>query len=308
MRRRPRFSVLTWLSVFFLIAAVLFTTLQFVRFSRLRTTYPANMTIAEVPVGGLTRQQAADRLLQAYSLPVELNYQDQTILFEPSISGFELDLESMLAAADLERTRQSFWVGFWDYLWGRQVNTLTIPLRANYSESRLRTFLVDEIAARYDKPPLPAVPQPGTVNFAPGTYGTVLDLDTAVLLIDNAMRSVSNRSVNLPREQTSPPRPSLQNLKTLLEQTIDINEFDGTVGLYMFNLTTQEEIHFAYQNGYDIPTDPDVAFTTASIIKIPIMTSIFKRIDENADAETFNLLQKMIIESGNDPAEWVMER
>lgn len=308
MRRRPRFSVLTWLSVFFLIAAVLFTTLQFVRFSRLRTTYPAGMTIAEVPVGGLIRQQAADRLLQAYALPVELDYQDQTILFEPSICGFELDLESMLAAADLERTRQSFWVGFWDYLWGRQVNTLTIPLRANYSESRLRTFLVDEIAARYDKPPLPSVPQPGTVNFAPGSYGTVLDLDTAVILIDNAMRSVSNRTVNLPREQTSPPRPSLQNLQTLLEQTIDLNEFDGIVGLYMFNLATQEEIHFGYQNGSEIPTEPDIAFTTASIVKISIMTSIFKRIDEDADAETFNLLQKMIIESGNDPADWVMER
>ena len=308
MRRRPRFSALTWFSVFFLVAAVLFTTLQFVRFSRLRTTYPAGMTIAEVPVGGLNRQEAADRLLQAYSLPVELNYEDQVILFEPSICGFELDLESMLAAADLERTKQSFWVGFWDYLWGRQINTLSIPLRADYSESRLRTYLVDEIASRYDKPPSPAVPQAGTVNFTPGTFGTVLDLDTAVLLIDNAMRSISNRTVNLPREQTSPPRPSLQNLQTLLKQTIDINGFDGVVGLYMFNMTTQEEIHFAYQNGYDIPTDPDVAFTTASIIKIPIMTSIFKRIDENADAETFNLLQKMIIESGNDPADWVMER
>ena len=266
------------------------------------------MTIAEVPVGGLNRQEAADRLLQAYSLPVELNYQDQIILFEPSICGFELDLESMLAAADLERTKQSFWIGFWDYLWGRQINTFSIPLRADYSESRLRTYLVDEIASRYDKPPSPAVPQPGTVTFAPGTYGTVLDLDTAVLLIDNAMSSTTNRTVNLPREQTNPSRPSLQNLQTLLKQTIDINEFDGLVGLYMFSLTTQEEIHFGYQNGNYIPVDPDIAFTTASIVKIPIMTSIFKRIDEDADAETFNLLQKMIIESGNDPADWVMER
>ena len=308
MRRRPRFSALSWLAILFLIAAALFSIMQFVQFSRLRTTYPGNMTIAEVPVGGLDRRGAADRLLQAYSLPVELVYDDQIILFEPSICGFDLDLESMLAAADLERTRQSFWVGFWDYLWGRQVNKFTIPLRATYSENRLRTYLKDEIAARYDKPPSPAVPQAGTVNFSPGTFGTELDLDTAVLLMDGAMQSVNNRSVNLPRKQTSPPRPSLQNLETFLKQTIELNDFEGIAGLYMLNMTTQEEIHFAYQNGIDISTNPDVAFTTASIVKIPIMTSIFRRIDEDEDPETLNLLQTMIIESGNDPADWVMER
>lgn len=308
MKRRSSFSALSWLAVFFLIAAVLFTTLQFIQFSRLRTTYTSNMKIADVPVGGLNRQEAAQRLLEAYTMPVELRYDDQTILFEPSICGFELDLESMLAAADLERTKQSFWTGFWDYLWGRQVSRSSIPLRADYSEDRLRTYLVDEIASRYDKPPSPAVPQTGTVSFSPGTFGTVLDLDTAVLLIDDSMKSISNRSVNLPRRQTSPPRPSLQNLKTLLLQTIDLTGFDGIVGLYMLNINTIEELHFAYQNGVEISTNPDVAFTTASIVKIPIMTSIFRRINEDEDPETINLLQKMIIESGNDPADWVMER
>ena len=308
MRRRPRLSALSWLAVFFLVAAVIFSTLQFVQFSRLRTTYPGSMTIAEVPVGGLDRQGAAQRLLEAYSLPVELLYDDQAILFEPSICGFDLDLESMLAAADLERTKESFWVGFWDYLWGRQISSLAIPLRASYSETRLRTYLMDEIAARYDKPPLPAVPQPGTVNFVAGAYGTELDLDTAVLLMDTAMQSINNRTVNLPRKQSSPPRPSLQNLETLLKQTIDLSEFDGITGLYLQNVSTLEEVHFAYQDGYEISTNPDVAFTTASIVKIPIMTSIFRRIQEDEDAETLNLLQKMIIESGNDPADWVMER
>ncbi len=308
MRRRFRLSALGWLSVFFLIAAVLFSILQFVRFSRLRTTYPGSMAIAEVPVGGLDRQEAAQRLLEAYSLPVELLYDDQAILFEPSICGFDLDLESMLAAADLERTKQTFWASFWDYLWGRQISNLSIPLRATYSESRLRTYLVDEIASRYDKPPSPSIPQPGTVNFTAGTYGTELDLDTAVLLIDSAMQSINNRSVNLPRKQSSPPRPSLQNLETLLLQTIDLSGFDGLLGMYMLNVTTLEEVHFAYQNGIEISINPDIAFSTASIAKIPIMTSIFRRIDEQEDPETLNLLQKMIIQSGNAPADWVMER
>ncbi|MDZ7845118.1 MAG: serine hydrolase [Anaerolineales bacterium] len=308
MRRRRSFSALGWISVFLLIAAVGLTTLQFIRFSRLRLTYPPGMKIADVPVGNLTRRESAQRLLEAYSQPVELRYDDEVILLSPSVTGFELDLESMLAAADLANSSQSFWEGFWDYLWGRQTSGGSIPLRADYSEERLRTYLRDEIAARYDKPPSPAIPQTGTVKFTSGSYGTELNINQAVLSIDRALFSVDNRSVTLPRRQTRPPRPSLLNLETLLKQTIDINEFDGIVGFYLFHPDSQEGIHFAYQNGQEIPTNPDVSFTTASIVKIPIMVSIFRRIEEDEDPETLNLLQKMIVESGNDPADWVMER
>jgi len=53
---------------------------------------------------------------------------------------------------------------------------------------------------------------------------------------------------------------------------------------------------------------PDVSFTSASIIKIPIMVSVFRRIGDNPDPETIKLLEQMIEKSGNDPADWVMER
>ena len=87
------------------------------------------------------------------------------------------------------------------------------------------------------------------MNFIAGTSGTELDLDTAVLLIDSAMQSINSRTVNLPRKQSSPPRPSLQNLETLLKQTIDLTGFDGITGLYLLNVSTLEEVHFAYQDG-----------------------------------------------------------
>lgn len=307
MRRRS-FSALRWIAVFLLIAAVVLTTFQIVRFSRLRTQYPSGMEVANVPVAGLTRQEAAQRLLEAYSQPVEMRYDEAIIHLAPSTVGFELDLESMLAAADLERTNQPFWSGFWDYLWGRERREDAIPLRADYSEERLRTYLNDEISARYDKPPTAAKPQTGTVKFISGQEGTELDIDQAVTAIENALFSVNNRRVNLPKNRTNPPRPSLKNLETLLKQTIDINGFDGIVGLYMFHLDATEEIHFAYQNGQEIPTNPDVAFTAGSIAKIPIMVSVFRRIEIDEDTEALNLLQKMIIQSGNADADWVMER
>jgi len=308
VRRGGSLSPLRWISVFLLIFAVILTTIQVAAYSRLRTTFPDGMTIAGVSVGNLERQKAAQRLLEAYSIPIELRYNENVIHLQPSVVGFELDLESMLAAADLERTRTSFWVAFWDYLWGRGTAPSAIPLRATYSELRLRTYLENEIAPRYDQPASPPIPIPGTVNFQPGTLGIALDVERTILPVENAFRSTHQRVVSLPLQRTLPSRPSFSNLEILLKQTIDLAEFDGLIGFYLRNLETDQEIHFAYQNGLDIPVYPDVAFTTASIIKIPILISVYRRLDDTPDPETTNLIEKMIIESGNESADWLMQR
>jgi hypothetical protein len=89
------------------------------------------MTIAGIPVAGLDRQTAGERILQAFGLPVELHYQDAIIQIKPATLGFDLDLEGMLAAADLSRLDRSFWVEFWDSLWNRRNEPTDIPhLRA----------------------------------------------------------------------------------------------------------------------------------------------------------------------------------
>ncbi|MGB5843808.1 MAG: serine hydrolase, partial [Anaerolineales bacterium] len=102
--------------------------------------------------------------------------------------------------------------------------------------------------------------------------------------------------------------PSIGNLEIMLKQIVDLAEFDGLVGLYLADLQTGEEINFAYSQGEDFSTNPDVAFTGASIIKIPIMVSAYRRLDENPDSETTRLIEEMIVKSGNDPADWLMER
>lgn len=308
MRNRRTTSSLRWISLLLILAAVVLTMLQLVRFSRVRTSFPAGLEIAGVPVGGLDRQRAAERLLAVYSVPVELHYNEAVIHLDPSVVGFEVDLENMLAAADLERTEDSFWIGFWDYLWGERRQAGTVPLDASFSEPRLRTYLMDEVAARYDKPPQPAQPVVGTINFQPGEPGTSLDVDGAVLRIENAMESPHNRVVELPLRRDAPSRPSMENLRVLLKQTIDLAEFDGLVGLYLQDLQTSQEIHFLYQQGEFLSTQPDAAFTAASIIKIPIMVSVFRHIDDSAPQEVSILLQDMIEKSGNDPADWVMEQ
>jgi beta-lactamase class A len=109
LRSRGSVSFLRWGSLLLVLLAVVVTTLQLVRFSRLWVNFPYNMSIANVPVGQLSRQSAAERLLTVYSLPIELYYNDALIDLSPTAIGFTLDTDSMLAAADQERTRLSFW-------------------------------------------------------------------------------------------------------------------------------------------------------------------------------------------------------
>jgi beta-lactamase class A len=134
-----------------------------------------------------------------------------------------------------------------------------------------------------------------------------LDIDSAVTLIETALFEAEREPVTLPLERQVPPRPSPQNLETLLRQTIELTGFDGVAGLYLKDLQTGQEIHFLTSSGQPLPTQPDVAFSAASIIKIPIMVSAFKRIDSSASAEVNKFLVDMIEKSGNDPADWLMD-
>jgi beta-lactamase class A len=305
---RRTFSPITIFSLLALLAAIVLLVLQLITFSRVRATFPQDLRVANLPAGGLDRQEVASRLLQLYSVPVELRYGENRIQLDPSVVDFTLDNDSMLAAANLARTETNFWVDFWDYLWQRSSTGGNVPLSSSYSEQRLRTYLINEVASRYDQPPVPAVPAPGTTNFLPGEPGTVLDVDRAVALIENALRSTNNRIVDLPLQRTDPPRPSLDNLEILLKQTIAQSGFDGLSAVYMLDLQTAQEIYFIDQQGEDLPTNPDLSFTGSSIIKIPIMVSAFRRIVDTQDEETMNLVFLMIDRSGNEAADWLMDR
>ncbi len=307
MRRNLPLSLLRLFSTGLLLLSVLLLAVNLTRFSRVRGLLPSGLEIAGVPVGGLDRAQAAQRLQEAYARPVELRYNGFAILLDPALVDFQLEVDSMLAMAGLERTQKQFWEDFWDYLWGETTFPTEIPLSATYSTERLRGFLND-IALRYDQPAEPAMPVAGSTTFSPGKPGLELDIEGAVPLIEAALNSLDNRSVDLPLKRTSPTRPAFQNLEVLLKQTLQVSGFDGLAGIFLLDLQSGQELHFAYRNGEDVPVRPDIAFTASSIIKIPIMVSVFRRINDTADAETMKLLEDMIDQSGNEAADWLMNR
>jgi hypothetical protein len=156
-------------------------------------------------------------LLSFYTTPIERIAENNILLIQPQLNSTDW---RPWAAADQARSQQPFWVDFWNYLWGRPTAPTDIPLRANFSENRLRTYLLEQISSRYDQPPTPAMPAVGTVQFQAGQEGSALDIDRSISLIENALKSTSRRAVDLPLQRTQPSRPSFQNLEVLLKQTL----------------------------------------------------------------------------------------
>src|SRR5574340_548276 len=165
--RRGNTAIFRWISIGIIFLGVLLTVFELISYSRERSAFPAGTVIGGVPVAGLDRQEAAERLIQVYSTPVEMHYGDAIIQIKPSVAGFKIDIESMLAAADQQRVSQPFWNAFWDYLWNQQPEPIDIPLRADTSDERLRTYLSGEVAPRYDREALASQPIPGSSSFQP---------------------------------------------------------------------------------------------------------------------------------------------
>jgi len=303
--RRGDVTIFRWISFGVLFLGVLLTVFQLIQYSRLRSAYPNGTVIAGVPVAGLNRQETAERLIQAYSIPVEMRYGDAVVQIKPSIAGFKLDVESMLAAADQQRISLPFWNAFWGFLWNQLPEPAEIPLRAEISDERLRAYLRDEVSTRYDKQPSPAQPVPGSSSFSPGQPGTVLDLDRAVILVTDALRNPANRVVNLTYSIQNPSRPSFPNLQVMMQQVLTVNNFDGLAEIYLYDIASGQEINFAWNAGEIIA--PGIAFTAASTMKIPIMISTFRRLEEPSPANITSLMESMIELSENDPADRLME-
>jgi beta-lactamase class A len=306
LRNRNANTILRGVSILFLTGTVVLAIISLVGYSRQRNNYPLGMTIAGVTVGGLTPSEASQRLLEVYTSPIEVTYNDAIIHVDPGVVGFEADVETMLAAADLSRTGGPFWGGFWDYLWNRDPQTTEIPLSSTISEERLREYLQNEIATRYDQPPSPAQPIPGGTSFLPGLPGQSLDLDRAVLLISDALRSPTDRTVALSFTRSSAARPTIENLQILLKQIITVSDFDGLIGFYMVDLQTGQEIHFAMNNKQEIPVDPDIAFTASSTMKVPVVASYLINRGSELGQDIYTAISQTLGKSDNSATDRVL--
>jgi hypothetical protein len=289
------------LGLLFIISSLVISLVEYNRYQSRKVLFPAGSLVAGVPVGGLNEDDAVERVESHYRQPLLLEIQDEQIYVNPQDLGFYLDASGLVSEGvqDLEN------IGFWNYLWGRTGTApVEFPLAADVDEDQILAYLNQEIIPRYLQQGMPMMPIPGTTNFQPGKPGEALDIPAAAADIRQALLSPDVQQVNLTvTEDVIPPVPE-DMLEAFLEHNISWSGFDELVEIYITSMETGEVHHFALRGGEEVP--PDVAFTAASTIKIPIMTSALRRTDEPTPEALVNLLERIIVFSENPPADTLM--
>ncbi len=304
---RPRglqFPLLEIASAILLLGAIVLGMLELVAYSNQKDTLPTDLTIAGIPVGGLSEEDALARVESVYAAqPVQLYYEGSPILLDPAEINFRVNGEAMMASARAQSSREkNFWAGFWNYLERRPVAAVSVPLSAEYPESDLRDYL-DNLAQRYDAKATGAGFDLATLTFGSGTSGRLLDVDQAMVLVNRALfdSNPENRRVDLPTVAAAAPQ---QNMDTLRDAIMDLtysmdfpyNGTDSLVSVYVMDLASGENVKIL----------SDVPHSARSVIKIPIMINLFRKELLVSQDEAF-LLTESILCSNNASSNLLMQ-
>ena len=288
--------------VFFIIISLYILFSDLANYRRQSSVYPAGVSIESIPIGGLTRAEAQARLEQAFSIPIELRYGEARMQFTPADLGWSIDITATLDGLESALPEG----GWWQHLWGQSAEAadLDFPLQVAFNPEACRAFLAENIIPRYDQPATAALPILYTTNYTPGQKGLELNMEAALPPIQDALRSPSARIVQLPINETPALPLNPANLEVFLKQTILLSGFDGLAELYMEPLPQGTPLHFAVRANEPIP--PDVAYSAASTIKIPIMVSVFNHLGEPTPDLALGWMRSMITQSENPPADALM--
>jgi beta-lactamase class A len=286
-----------------LVAAISLFVIELISFSQQQERLPADTSVGGVLVGGLTPGEARARWERAYAEPVTLWYGDSPILLDPAAIGFRVNSDVMaaqaLAAGDVQA---GFWTRFLNYMTNRQLTQVVdVPLSADYQRSVLEQFLRD-IAARYDRAPGEIRYDLQTLTFRPGAEGTQLDIESAMTLIDAALRSPDNRSVELPIGSAGPGSAKIDTLRDLIIAYLDGQGFiyDGqttVASVFIMDLKTGEEVNLL----------GDVAFSAASTAKVAILVDYFRHLDFAPTLEEAWLMANSLLCSNNASSNLLMD-
>ncbi len=290
------------LSLFFVAGVLTFITYS--QYSAIEQVIPDGSFIADVPITGLSIDEAVERVKSVYELPVILVYDGSRIQLDMTGS-----VDTELLKSNLTQAVNKIYEGnsFLRFLMGKfsqEPVKLEIPFVSKASEAR--AFLENEVVPRYNITAIGRQPNEGRNGFIAGHGGRELDVDAALPLIESAAQSGVNREVDLPINATAEPAGNLFNLELMLKSVMDQYQDEGQVTeIYLSDPSVNETFDIARMNYTDVV--PEIAFTAASTMKLPIMIASYARMDEAPSTLIQRQLRKMITESKNDETDWMME-
>ena len=293
---------LLFISFSLLFFAGVLTFLSWQRYRAIDRGIPDGSMIGDIPITGLSVDEAVERVRSVYGLPVDLDYLGSTIRLEiPDNIDYDGLRDELSGKLDAVYKNNSFL----NYLMGKfSQDPIRIPLTFNELPDSVQTFLEDVIIPRYDIMPMSTQPEGG--GFRAGHDGRTLDVEASLPLIDEARKSGSIRTLSLPVVIVPQPAANMNNLALLLRPVIDTWQDKGQVTeVFLSDPVSGQVFDIARRDREDLV--PEIAFTAASTRKLPIMVSSYIRMDEAPSSFTMKTLRLMITESKNDQTDWMME-
>lgn len=274
------------LLLLFFAGTLLFILYQLFQYQLSRRTFPADMIIAGIDVGGLLPAEASNRLRALYQQPVALYHGEEQIELDPADVDFDLEVERMVAAAEKAQAERNYWLGFAYYLTGWTWRPIVIPLQADYNPALLEETLAT-IAGFLDEPAQAPQILSDRGVFEPGHAGFVTDVEASMALVEAALYRPKDRVAHLVIVQQEAPELSLALLEDVIRAKL--STFEGFGSIFIMDLQTGEEINI----------NADVAMSGLSILKIAIFVEAYRRLELPLNDYEQQLFYETAVRSSN---------
>jgi beta-lactamase class A len=281
-----RSGIVAWAIVIIAVIALLLAW-QYFDYRTASRTLPVGMTMAGLPVEGMTRAQALAVLKDTFIAPGEVTDQGQQLLLSPDSVELRYNAGQTEAALDAILAEQKGLDGFIAHVLRRPPDPVDVPVAIDYSEERLDGFLA-RVANQYDRPPKEPVPLPTSLTFRPGQPGHAMDVELSRARLATALVSVTGRQVELVVRTEEAPPLDLDVLEQMLQALLD--DHVGMVpGIFVKDLRTGDELEI----------NAEVAYAGLSTLKIAILEETYRVLDRPPSIENTKLISETMTLSGN---------
>ncbi|MCH2540239.1 MAG: class A beta-lactamase-related serine hydrolase [Anaerolineales bacterium] len=294
--RRRKGLAAARISIFFFVSATAVTAFNYFIFATVGSPLPSGVSFAQIPVAKLHSTHAISYIEALYSTPVTLHYAESTFQIDPKDVDFTVNGKAMLQQLNLPTLP----IRFWNTLNSRTSSQShqNIPLKATYSQHKLRAFL-ENVSQRYDRPPFSPWADPERLVTVVSPPGWILNVEDSIPVVEAALFRPNKRSATLVPASQASPEPDISILDTQLHNYIKLRNFDGLLSMYFVHLNTNTVLHRNWMHAEALPTGPGIAFSGMSIIKITLLAEFYRQVTENALPYELDLVSKAVTESSN---------
>lgn len=275
------------LRAFGILAVIGYVIWQFISFQLALPQWPATWSIGGETFKDISIEQALQQASKDLQQPITLHYYTQTQMLRPASIDFTFDLTATTHTIyDLHA--QNSVVDFMRRLIFQPPAPHDVPVSASYSAEKVRAALA-EWSSQLDKPAQPALfkSEATTSTLTSGQAGYQLNIIDSMKPIDAALKSVTQREVDLVIDRQPAPPPSFDQLKEFLKARLA--QFTGNASVFVKDL----------QTGAEIEVHPHIAYSAMGVMKIAILTEVYRKLDDTPTVTTTYWLTSAIVAENN---------